>query len=151
MACKSYGSELTPNVWPKNDHRRLLHKNLDIKDVVNTIKNNKIEDNIVRKPLPLFMLTLGKSEDIKNLWNFYYFGSKEQPLSSIQKISSIWAYAILLLFVKLRNSAKRNVQTVVDRTQQFGGCIIAKEFQKGKRKLYMTNKYPQLHSNLLSY
>ena len=46
----------------------LVGKNLEIKDVVNIIKTEKVEGNTDKKLLPIFMLTFGKSEDIKKIF-----------------------------------------------------------------------------------
>lgn len=51
---------------PKMITEDFLHKNLHIKDVVNITKKEKIEDNIVRKPLHLFMLTFAKFKVKRN-------------------------------------------------------------------------------------
>lgn len=46
----------------------LVGKNLEIKDAINVIKKEKVEGNIVKKLMPLFILTFGKSEDILKIF-----------------------------------------------------------------------------------
>lgn len=95
----------------------MLTKSLDVKDAVNIIKREKIEDTIVTKTLPLYMLMFGKP-DMKKLCCLIYVNVwKSEEIDKHLQIN------ILSQFIKLRDLIKLNVQTAVYQNQQI---IIAK-------------------------
>ena len=67
----------------------LLGKNLEIKYVVHIIKKEKVEGNIIKKPLPLFMLTFGKSEDIKEIYGISTILGLKIRIESLSKRTAL--------------------------------------------------------------